>query len=279
MRFTKVHGLGNDFLLIEAMQAPARDYNAVAPILCHRQTGVGADGLLIVLPSSTCDIRMRIINADGSEAEMCGNGIRAFSKYVYERGLVKKTAFAVETLAGEIKPQLLLDESGHVTGVRVDMGKPLFDCTDIPVVGVGECLNRKLTALDKEFTFSSVRMGVPHTAVQVDDPKTFDLRTYGPAIERHATFPQRTNVNFFRVIDRNSIEMRTWERGAAATLACGTGSCGTAVLCARNGLTGRSVDVHLELGVLHIDWAEDGTVYMTGPAEIVFEADFPEEKL
>ena len=279
MRFTKVHGLGNDFLLIDAIQTPARDYNSIAPILCHRQTGVGADGLLIVLPSSVCDIRMRIINADGSEAEMCGNGIRAFSKYVYERGLVKKQTFTVETLAGTIKPQLLLDENGRVTSVRVDMGKPLFDCADVPALGKGECLNRSLTALDKEFTYSSVRMGVPHTAVQVDDPKTFDLRAYGPAIERHETFPQRTNVNFFRVIDHNSIEMRTWERGAAATLACGTGSCGTAVLCAKNGLVGRSVDVHLELGILHIDWAEDGTVYMTGPAEIVFEADFPEEKL
>ncbi len=279
MRFTKVHGLGNDFLLIDAIQTPARDYNSIAPILCHRQTGVGADGLLIVLPSSVCDIRMRIINADGSEAEMCGNGIRAFSKYVYERGLVKKQTFTVETLAGTIKPQLLLDENGRVTSVRVDMGKPLFDCADVPALGKGECLNRSLTALDKEFTYSSVRMGVPHTAVQVDDPKTFDLRAYGPAIERHETFPQRTNVNFFRVIDHNSIEMRTWERGAAATLACGTGSCGTAVLCAKNGLVGRSVDVHLELGILHIDWAEDDTVYMTGPAEIVFEADFPEEKL
>ncbi len=279
MRFTKVHGLGNDFLLINAMQEPVRDYLAIAPVLCHRQTGVGADGLLIVLPSSTSDIRMRIINADGSEAEMCGNGIRAFSKYVYERGLVKKPAFTVETLAGVIKPQLLLGESGAVTGVRVDMGKPLFDCADIPAIGEGECLNRTLTALGREFSYSSVRMGVPHTAVQVDDPKTFDLRTYGPAIERHTTFPQRTNVNFFRVIDNNNIEMRTWERGAAATLACGTGSCGTAVLCAKNGLTGRSVDVHLELGVLHIDWAEDDTVYMTGPAEVVFEADFPEERL
>ncbi len=279
MRFTKVHGLGNDFLLIDAMQAPERDYNLIAPVLCHRQTGVGADGLLIALPSFICDIRMRIINADGSEAEMCGNGIRAFSKYAYERGLVKKKAFTVETLAGEIKPQLLVDEAGGVAGVRVDMGKPLFDCMDVPAVGEGECLNRRLVALDQEFTFSSVRMGVPHTVVQVEDPKTFDLRTYGPAIEKHNTFPQRTNVNFFRVIDHDNIEMRTWERGAGATLACGTGSCGTAVLCAKNGLTGRSVDVHLELGVLHIDWAEDGTVYMTGPAEIVFDADFPEEKL
>lgn len=279
MRFAKVHGLGNDFLLIDAMQAPARDYTAIAPVLCHRQTGVGADGLLIALPSSVCDIRMRIVNGDGSEAEMCGNGIRAFSKYVYEYGLVKKKAFTVETLAGEMRPELLLDEAGLVTGVRVDMGNPLFGCAEVPAIGEGECLNRRLVALDKEFTFSSVRMGVPHTAVMVDAPKTFDLRTYGPAIEKHRIFPQRTNVNFFRVMDRDNIEMRTWERGAGATLACGTGSCGTAILCCKNGLTGRSVDVHLELGVLHIDWAEDGTVYMTGPAEIVFEADFPEEKL
>lgn len=279
MQFTKVHGLGNDFVMINAMAAPVRDYNAITPTLCHRQTGVGADGLLIALPSKTSDIRMRIINADGSEAEMCGNGIRAFAKYVYERGLIDRTTFSIETLAGEMKPVLLLDEIGKVKAVRVDMGKPGLQCEDVPVEGTGYCLNRTLTAAGKEFTYSSVRTGVPITTVPVDDPKTFDIRTYGPAIERHPVFPQRTNVSFFRIIDRNNIEMRIWERGAGPTLACGTGACGTAVLCAMNGLTERSVDVHLELGALHIEWAQDNTVYMTGPAELVFDADFPEDRL
>jgi len=278
MRFTKVHGLGNDFVLIDAMRAPGRDYGKIAPVLCGRQTGVGADGLIVAEPSGCADIRMRIINADGGEAEMCGNGVRAFAKYAYERGLVRSPVFAVETLAGIVKPALVFD-GARVAAVRVDMGRPLFDSADIPVRGEGLCLNRTLSAAGREFVFSSARVGVPHTAVRVEDPLTFDLYTYGPAIERHPFFPQRTNVDFFRVIDRGSIEMRTWERGAGPTLACGTGSCATAVLCAKTGLTGRTVDVRLALGTLSIEWAADDTVYMTGPAELVFDGEFPDERL
>ncbi len=278
MKFTKVHGLGNDFVLIDAIRAPQRDYNALAKPLCHRQTGIGADGLLIVLPSEQADIRMRIINSDGSEAEMCGNGIRAFSKYVYEHGIVQKLSLTVETLAGVMKPQLVL-ENGHVSGVRVDMGKPGITCADVPVEGEKQsrCLGRTLSAAGREFTFSSVRVGVPHTAVFVDDPVQFDLAKYGPAIERHPLFPQRTNVNFVHVLDRENIVQRTWERGAGPTLACGTGSCGSAVCCMLGGLTERAVNVHLELGSLLIEWPnEDASVFMTGPAELVFEGEIPD---
>ncbi len=273
MRFTKVHGAGNDFILIDAIKGPARDYRALAPTLCHRQTGIGADGLLIAEASSTHDIRMRIINNDGSEAEMCGNGIRAFAKYVYERGLVGKLNFSVETLAGTISPDLLLDDAGMVRAVRVNMGKPQFGCEAIPLANQGNCLNLPLTAAGQSFVFSAVRIGVPHAAIEVENPATVELALYGPAIERHPMFPERTNVDFYRVIDSKNIEMRVWERGAGPTLACGTGASATAVLCAATGRTGRHVDVHLALDTLHIDWEQDDTVFMTGPASIVFDGE------
>lgn len=273
MRFTKVHGAGNDFVLIDATKEPPRDFNALGPKLCHRHTGVGADGLLIVLPSETCDIRARIVNADGSEAEMCGNGIRAFAKYVYDRGIVRKKEFSIETIAGEIVPDMLLDETGAASAVRVNIGKPLFDCADIPVQGEGTCLGRTLQAEGCTFAFSAVRLGVPHVAVEVEDPKTFDLRRYGPAIETHPLFPAKTNVNFYKVLDRNNIEVRTWERGVGVTLACGTGSSSTVLLASLLGKTERTARVHLELATLTIEWEADDSVFMTGPAAIAFDGE------
>ena len=276
MHLTKVHGLGNDFLLINAIGQPEKEYNAIAPALCHRQTGIGADGLLIVETSAIADVKMRIINSDGSEAEMCGNGIRAFSKYVYERGIVKEKVFSIETLAGIMRPSLTVQD-GVVTGITVDMGKPGITCGDVPVIsGAPEspCIQKTITVGDQSFTYSSVRVGVPHTAVFVEDPVTFDLRTYGPLIEHAKEFPQRTNVNFVKVVDQNTVIQRTWERGCGPTLACGTGACSTAVCCIMAGLTGRKVEIKLELGSLFIEWPdEDSHVFMTGPAEIVFETD------
>ncbi|MDL2218005.1 diaminopimelate epimerase [Christensenellaceae bacterium OttesenSCG-928-M15] len=273
MRFTKVHGAGNDFILIDARKEQEHDYNTLAKRLCHRQTGIGADGLLILNSSKDADLDMRIINNDGSDAEMCGNGIRCFAKYAYVMGIVAKLEFTVQTGAGILVPKIMLDEGGIVSGVRVNMGKPGFLSCEVPVVGEGLCLNRPIEALGEVFTFSSVRVGNPVTAVEVDDPKTFDVRKYGPAIEKHPYFPERTNVAFFKVLDRENVEMRIWERGAGPTLACGTGACGTAVLCAKNGLTERKVNIHLELATLEIEWADDDTVYMTGPAELVFDGD------
>lgn len=273
MRFTKVHGAGNDFIVLNSLEYPGLDYTKKATELCDRHTGIGADGLLIVEPSDKCDIKMRIINNDGSEAQMCGNGIRAFSKFVYARGIINKTSFSVETLSGAIKPELLF-EGGRVTAVKVNMGKPVFDCSQIPVKGEGECLNRELVALNKAYTFSSVSTGVPHTAIKVDDPLKVELSVLGPAIEKHELFPQRTNVDFYRVVDESTLEMRVWERGAGPTLACGTGACAVAVIAMKNGEVKRSVDVQLELAALHIDWADDGNVYMTGPADIVFDGEY-----
>ena len=272
MRFYKVHGLGNDFILFDHTQGEDMDYNALAKRLCHRQTGVGADGILAVLPSEKADIRMRIINSDGSEAEMCGNGIRAFAKYVYEAGIVKKPEFSIETLAGIMRPALTL-EAGAVSGVTVDMGEPFLECSQIPVAGEGRCVDRELTVLGKKVRYTTVLVGVPHTVVFVPDPTAPELMELGSAIERAPVFPKRTNVNFVRVMDRENLEMRTWERGCGPTLACGTGACSALVACVLNGKTETSANVHLALGSLHIRWAGDGRVYMTGPAETVFSGE------
>lgn len=268
MQFTKVHGLGNDFIIIDG-RTETRDYNALAPRLCHRQTGIGADGLLIVLPSDKADIRMRIVNEDGSEAEMCGNGIRCFAKYVYERGIVDKSEFGVETLAGVMRPKLVF-QGGAVSGVTVDMGEPYLECAEIPVVGEGRCVGRELSVQGQTLQYTTVLVGVPHTLIYVDDPKDPKWMGLGWDIEHADVFPNRTNVNFARVIDENTLEMRTFERGCGPTLACGTGASAAAVASFLNGRTARSVDINIELGTLHIDWAEDNHVYMTGPAEIVY---------
>jgi len=277
MHFTKVHGLGNDFILLDG-RTSRLDYNAVAPKLCHRQTGIGADGLLIVLNSDTADIRMRIVNSDGSEAEMCGNGIRCFAKYVYEHGIVDKPEFGVETLAGVMRPKLVL-EDGAVAGVTVDMGEPFLECAEIPVLGEGRCIGRELTVQDETLRFTSLLLGVPHTVLFVDDPTDPKWMGMGWDIEHASVFPKRTNVNFVRVLDDHTVELRTFERGCGPTLACGTGACSTAVAGALNGKTGRQVDVRIALGTLHIDWAADNHVYMTGPAAIVFEGEIHLETL
>jgi len=268
MQFTKVHGLGNDFIVIDGRDEP-RDYAALSRRLCHRQTGIGADGLLIIERSNTADVRMRIVNEDGSEAEMCGNGIRCFAKYVYQQGIVNKQEFSVETLAGVMRPKLVLAD-GEVTGVTVDMGEPYLECAEIPVVGEGRCVDRELTVRGQHLRYTTVLVGVPHTVIYVDDPTDQKWMALGWDIEHADVFPRRTNVNFARVLDDHTLVMRTFERGCGPTLACGTGACSAAVASYLNGLTGRSVDVRIELGTLHIDWAEDGHVYMTGPAEIVF---------
>jgi diaminopimelate epimerase len=271
MHFTKVHGLGNDFILLDGRKE-TMDYNKLAVRLCHRQTGIGADGLLILLESKTAELRMRIVNADGSEAEMCGNGIRCFAKYAFERGIVNKTEFSVETLAGVMRPKLTVKD-GIVTGVTVDMGEPFLQCEEIPVVGTGTCIDRELAAGGETLHYTSVLVGVPHTVIYVDDPTDKKWMNMGWDIEHASVFPKRTNVDFAHVVDDHTVILRTFERGCGPTLACGTGACGTAVASALNKKTGRSVDVKIELGTLHIDWAEDNHVYMTGPAEIVFEGE------
>jgi len=271
MQFTKVHGLGNDFIILDG-RTESRDYASLAKKLCHRQTGIGADGLLIIENSNVADIKMRIVNADGSEAEMCGNGIRCFAKYVYREGIVPKTEFGVETLAGIMRPKLVMKD-GMVTGVTVDMGEPVLECAEIPVVGEGRCVGREMTVQGETLQYTTVLVGVPHTLIYVDDPTDKKWMNMGWDIEHASVFPKRSNVNFAKVVDDHTMIMRTFERGCGPTLACGTGASAAAVASYLNGRTGRSVDIRIELGTLHIDWAEDNHVYMTGPAEIVFSGE------
>lgn len=273
MKLTKMHGLGNDFVFFTDEAGATKDYTELVQRLCHRQTGIGADGLIVVVPSEVADTRMRIINADGSEAEMCGNGIRCFAKYVYERGLVAKETFTIETLAGIMEPTLHINH-GKVEQVTVNMGKPHFAAKDIPMKAeVPMVKHFPVEVAGQTYEVSSVLLGVPHTEVFVDDVTKVPLTTLGPALERHPLFPQGTNVNFVEVVDATHIKVRTWERGAGATLACGTGCCSSVVMAHENGFTGRDVDVAVYLGTLHIRYAEDGTVFMTGPAAEVFETE------
>jgi len=276
MLFSKMHGLGNDFIVIDARDKEDIDYNSLAKRMCHRHIGVGADGILLVLNSDVADIRMRIINSDGSEAEMCGNGIRCFSKYVFERGIVKKDKFKVETLAGIIEPQLILNDYGFVDKVKVNMGKPSFKRKDIPMQGDPEsdAINTSIEVEGKEYKITSLLMGVPHTVLFVDDVEKVDIYTLGPKIEKHEVFPRKTNVNFVQVIDKNNIKVRTWERGAGATFACGTGSCASVIASNLNGFTERKVNVHLYFGTLEIEWCDDDIIFMTGPAEEVFVGEY-----
>lgn len=275
MRLTKMHGLGNDFILFADQKGASKDYTDLAIRLCDRRIGVGADGLAILVPSDTCDIRMRIINSDGSEAEMCGNAIRCFAKYAYEHGEITKDTFTIETLAGVMKPSLTI-ENGVVTQVTVDMGKPFFKAREIPMnVDMDKVIDVNLNVNGETVTVSSVLLGVPHTEVFIDDITKAPVKTQGPILEKHDAFPANTNVNYVEVVNDHHIKVRTWERGAGATLACGTGSCASAVMACEKGLTGREVDVKLYLGILHISYLENGTVLMTGPAEEVFETELP----
>lgn len=270
MLFTKMHGLGNDFILIDPPEAPKYDCAALAQRLCDRHTGIGADGLLIVAQSARCDLRMRIFNPDGSEAEMCGNGIRCFAKYAYERGLVQSTSFTVETLAGQMKPEIMF-EGGEISGVRVNMGKPGLNRGDVPMLGTaGRVINEPVSTKQGPFRVTALSMGVPHAVVFVDAIDDAMIALVGPQIESHPSFPQRTNVTFVRAADSRVLEMRTWERGAGYTLACGTGACAAAVAGFLNGLTGRRVTARLKLGDLHIEYGADETVFMTGPAKESF---------
>lgn len=268
-----MHGLGNDFIFFENLSNIEMDYSAMAIRMCHRQLGIGADGIIAVLPSEVADLRMRIINADGSEANMCGNAIRCFGRYAFERGLVKSKTFQIETFAGIIIPEVII-ENEKVISVRVNMGKPTTERQLIPMLGdEKDAIQVPVQVGDHVFQLTSLLMGVPHTIVFVPDLNDIELEKTGRAIEKHNLFPKGTNVNFVEVVNRNRIKLRTWERGAGATLACGTGSCASAVASAINNHTGRNVSVELQYGQLDIEWAKDGTVFMTGPAEESFSGE------
>lgn len=273
MKFTKMHGLGNDFIFFENLDSKEMDYSKLAIKLCHRQLGIGADGIIAVLPSEIADLRMRIINADGSEANMCGNAIRCFAKYAYERGLVETKTFRIETFAGIIIPEVMT-ENNEVVAVKVNMGKPQLERTAIPMLGdENDAIETTISIGETSIKLTSLLMGVPHTMVYVDDLTHIDLERTGRSIEKHSSYPKGTNVNFVQVLSDDRIRVRTWERGAGATLACGTGSCASAVASFLNNHTGRKVAVELQYGQLDIEWAEDGNVFMTGPAEESFSGE------
>ncbi|MGI6678134.1 MAG: diaminopimelate epimerase [Dehalobacterium sp.] len=273
MNFVKMHGLGNDFVMVNLMKDKLPgDLNALARHVCHRQFGIGADGMILILPSEQADVKMRIINSDGSEAEMCGNGIRCLAKLVYEHKIVQSPFISVETLAGIIRPEVILDESNQVQGIKVDMGEPRLLPEAVPVLMSGEkVLSQKLNVDGTEVEITAVSMGNPHCIVFVPDIALAPVTTLGPLLEKHPAFPAKTNVEFVEVSNRQEVKMRVWERGAAETMACGTGACAVVVAGVLNNKTQRQVLVHLKGGDLEINWSDNNHVFMTGPAEMVFE--------
>lgn len=275
MKFTKMQGLGNDFVILDCindkLKFTEKEIEELSIKMCDRHFGIGADGILLVLPSGKADIRMRIINSDGSEAEMCGNGIRCFARFVYEKGIVKKDTMTIDTLAGIMVPKILTDAEGHVTNVEVDMGEPVLERQDIPMVGEGRAVSEPIQIEDREFKVTAVSMGNPHCVIFMDDLKDFQIEYWGPRIEKSKYFPRKTNVEFVQVVNDSEVIMRVWERGAAVTLACGTGSCATATACVLNKKTGRDILLHLDGGDLRVRWDEASNhLFMTGPAEESF---------
>lgn len=273
MRFTKMHGAGNDYVYVNCFEETVEDPVAAARVVSDRNFGVGSDGLVLIMPSEEADFRMRMFNPDGSEAEMCGNAIRCVAKYVHDRGMTDKTEFDCETAAGVLHLVSTVAD-GKVESVRVDMGEPRLERAHIPMKGpAGRVLREKLDVGGRTFEVSCVSMGNPHTIIRVDEPTDELVLGFGPKIENHPAFPARTNVEFVRIVSREEVRSRTWERGAGETLACGTGASATAVACALNDWTDRKVLVHLSGGDLEIEWARDNHVYMAGPAVEVFEGE------
>jgi diaminopimelate epimerase len=277
IHFTKMHGLGNDFILIDcrvqACPSGTKNLRDISRQLCDRRFGIGADQILLLDNSSKADFQMRILNADGSEVEMCGNGIRCLAQYIWDRRLSEKDVLEIETLAGIMKPE----RSGDL--VKVDMGEPIFEPEKIPVNLISNLKSQisnlivdyPLQIADREFNITCISMGNPHAVIVVDDVSGFPVTYYGPMIETHAIFPRKTNVEFIQVLDRAEIKMRVWERGSGETMACGTGAAAAAVASALKGLTEKTVTVHLLGGDLLIEQAVNKHVYMTGPAVEVFE--------
>jgi diaminopimelate epimerase len=275
--FVKMQGCGNDYVYVDAFHHPVDDPVALAKAMSDRRFGIGSDGLILILPSDRADLRMRMWNADGSEAEMCGNGIRCVAKLAYERGLVKKKSrLSAETGAGVLGLDLALRD-GKVDAVTVDMGAPGLERSEIPMDGPsGRVVDEPIQVGDRTFAVTCVSMGNPHCVTYVERVKDFPVERYGPLLERHDAFPRRTNVEFVEVTSRHEVVQRTWERGAGETWACGTGASAVCVAGVLTGRTDREVRVHLRGGDLQLAWDEaDGRVRMTGPAVTVFEGEWP----
>ena len=274
MKFTKMHGCGNDYVYVNLFEEHIDDPAEMSIKVSDRHFGIGSDGLITIEPSDIADFRMRIYNADGSEAEMCGNGIRCVAKYVYDHKLTDKTEISVQTGAG-VKILKLFVEGDKVEQVTVDMGEPVLAPAEIPVVADGDrVVDEPIEVCGKEWRMTCVSMGNPHAVVFVDDVENFELEKYGPHFENHERFPKRTNTEFVHVVSRTEAYMRVWERGSAETWACGTGTCATVMACILNGKTDNKVLVHLIGGDLTIEYDEKTNhVFMTGPATEVFNGE------
>lgn len=274
MKFTKMHGIGNDYVYVNCFEESVKNPAEVSKFVSDRHFGIGSDGLILISPSAIADFRMNIYNADGSQAEMCGNGIRCVAKYVYDYSLTDKTEISVETLAG-IKYLRLQVENGKVASVEVNMGAPILEPKEIPVaVEESPVVNVPVEVKGKIYHMTCVSMGNPHAIIFMDNVKDLDIEAIGPYFENHTVFPKRTNTEFVEVLDRNTVNMRVWERGSDETLACGTGACATTVACILNDKTENEVTVHLLGGDLKIRWdREANQVYMTGPATVVFDGE------
>ena len=271
IKFKKMHGAGNDFVVMTFTEDLPKDLSQLAISMCDRHFGIGADGMMIAAPSQTSDINMIFYNADGTIAEMCGNGVRCFSRYVFEEGLVQSTHFDVETLAG-VQNIELKEKNGLVNSVRVVMGKPILESKSIPAVSKSDLFADEPVLIDdKKYMLTSMRVGVPHTMIFND---TFDsdmVLEIGPIVEKHMYFPEKTNVNFVEVMNKDNMRVATWERGAGATLACGTGACASFYAAFSKGLVGASVTIHVPGGTLQISLSENGEIIMEGNAVLVAE--------
>lgn len=277
MKFTKMQGLGNDYVYVNCLKEKVESPSEMARRVSDRHFGVGSDGLILICPSECADFEMKMYNADGSRGEMCGNGIRCVGKYVYDYGLTDQTEISVETLGG-IKHLSLTVEEGKVALVKVDMGSPIFVPEQIPVKVEGDhAVNVPISVDGDEYRMTCISMGNPHAVVYLDDIQNMEIEKIGPKFEHHLCFPNRVNTEFARVLDRETVEMRVWERGSGETLACGTGACAVAVASMVNGLTENCVTVQLLGGNLKIEWdREKNVVYMTGPATVVFDGELYE---
>ncbi len=274
IRFTKMHGIGNDYIYVNCMEHELPEPGKVSAAMSKRHFSVGSDGLILICPSKTADVRMRMFNADGSEGRMCGNGIRCVGKYVYDKNIVRKKNLTVETLSGIKHLELTVDEnSGEVSTVKVDMGFADFSPSSVPVLSDVPFINLPLEVQGKTYLATCVSMGSPHVVTYVENPAGMDLEHIGPSFETHRLFPDKINAEFIRVIDRRTIEMRVWERGSGETMACGTGACASAAASVKLGLCDFNTPITVKLlgGDLTIVCREDWRIFMTGPAEKVFE--------
>ncbi|MBO5469125.1 MAG: diaminopimelate epimerase [Lachnospiraceae bacterium] len=274
MRFTKMQGLGNDYVYVNCFQETIENPSETAIKVSDRHFGIGSDGLILIKPSEVADFRMDMYNADGSQAEMCGNGIRCVAKYVYDYGLTDQTEISVETLAG-IKYLKLQIMDGKVVRITVNMGRPELVPDKIPVQADGDrVVDEPIVVNGVTYKMTCVSMGNPHCIVFIDDTANFPLEEIGPMFENHERFPKRVNTEFIQILNRNEVNMRVWERGSGETLACGTGACASAVACVLNGLTEDEITLHLLGGDLSVRWdREANVVYMTGPAKVVFDGE------